>query len=125
MPIDLKPDKRFTNIPQGTVIKAALTAATSNMNATGRVDEPNGGVIDVTHAALVGGTAQLALSQTGRYQFRVSVVATGNTAQSGTVDVTLENPPGTVLRTFSTVFNGQIVGSDPFIGRAKLLITVV
>jgi hypothetical protein len=125
MPIDLKPEKRFANIPVGALLKVAVVTTSTNFNATARIDDPNGGVQDVAHGAIVNNTHQVRLTKTGRYQVRVTAVATAATPQTGTATVTIDSPPGTQIRQFSTTFSGQMNGQDPFVGRAKVLVSVV
>lgn len=121
MPLDLQ-EGRFQNVPVGST---ATVTVTTNFNATGRIDDPSGANQNLTHASIVNKTRKFPLNQRGRWQVRVSVVATGSTVQKGTVDITVENPPGTQIRSFTASFSGQMNGQDPFIGRAKVSISVV
>ena len=125
MATDLKPEKRFANIPAGALLKIAVGTTSTNFNATARIDDPSGGVQNVPHGAIVNNTHQIRLTKTGRYQVRITVVATAATPQTGTATVTIDSPPGTEIRRFSATFSGQMNGQDPFIGRAKILISVV
>jgi hypothetical protein len=127
MPLDIRPEGRFDRIPAGSILTVHVTpdAGTTNLNATGRLDRPDGSNDDWTHADIVLGTRSVVLTSAGLYQARVSAVVSSATTQEADVDFSIESAGGAHLGTFSATFKGAMVGTDPFISRAKLIINVI
>jgi hypothetical protein len=124
MPLDLQ-EERARNVPLGSILKVKVVTRSTNVNATGRVDFSQGTDLAWPHGKIVNRTASAELLASGRQFARVTIIVSATTEQEATVEFSIEDPAGAVIRSWQPTFAGKMVGADIYVGNAKWIVSVV